>query len=166
MSSDAIVVLKQDHKQMRELFRQFARAKDVEQRARVIEQVVEALTAHTYIENECMYPRVRELVHDTTDDILESYEEHHVADVLSAELAAMKPEDKRYYAKATVLIENLTHHMEEEEQDWFRTVRNGLSRKQLKELGQQLLELKESARRQPMQPHTLTGRKRLGQRIA
>ena len=43
---------------------------------------------HTYIENEVMYPEVRALLPDLEDDVLESYEEHHVADVLFAELAA------------------------------------------------------------------------------
>ena len=37
---------------------------------------------HTYLENEIMYPRVRELLPALEEDILESYEEHHVADVL------------------------------------------------------------------------------------
>ena len=46
---------------------------------------------HTYIENEVMYPEVRKLLPDLEDDVLESYEEHHVADVLVAELAAMRP---------------------------------------------------------------------------
>ncbi len=47
---------------------------------------------HTYIENECMYPEIRKRVPDLEDDILESYEEHHVADVLVVELAALKPD--------------------------------------------------------------------------
>ena len=70
---------------------------------------------HTYIENEVMYPAVRRLLPDLEDDILESYEEHHVADVLVMELAAMKPGDERFEAKTTVLIENVRHHMDEEE---------------------------------------------------
>ena len=44
-------------------------------------RIIEELTVHTYIENEIMYPEVRKLVPGIEDDILESYEEHHVADV-------------------------------------------------------------------------------------
>ena len=51
---------------------------------------------HTYIENEVMYPRVRELVPELEDDVLESYEEHHVADVLVIELAGMDADDERF----------------------------------------------------------------------
>ena len=65
--------------------------------------------------------------------MLESYEEHHVADVLVMELTPMSPDDERFDAKMTVLIENVTHHMDEEEQDWFPKVRAGLGRKQLSE---------------------------------
>ena len=73
-----------------------------------------------------MYPEVRRLLPDLEDDVLESYEEHHVADVLVMELAAMEPDDERFDAKTTVLIENVAHHIDEEEQDWFPKVRDGL----------------------------------------
>ena len=100
-----------------------------------MDKIIELLTVHTYIENEVMYPRVRELVPELEDDVLESYEEHHVADVLVMELAAMKPEDERFTAKTTVLIENVRHHIEEEEDEWFPKVREGLGRKVLTRSG-------------------------------
>jgi hypothetical protein len=102
-----------------------------------------------------MYPEVRRLLPDLEDDVLESYEEHHVADVLVMELATMSPEDERFRAKMTVLQENVTHHMDEEEQDWFPKVRAGLGRKQLAELGQRMLEQKKTAPRSPVQPSAL-----------
>ena len=98
--------------------------------------MIELLTVHTYIENEVMYPRVRELLPELEDDVLESYEEHHVADVLVVELAAMKPDEERFAAKTTVLIENVRHHMDEEEQEWFPKVREGLGRSTLQEIGE------------------------------
>ena len=110
---------------------------------------------HTYIENEVMYPRVRELLPELEDDVLESYEEHHVADVLVVELSSMKPSDERFDAKTTVLIENVTHHMDEEEQDWFPKVREGLGRKTLQEIGEAMLEAKKTAPKRPSQPSAL-----------
>ena len=56
-------------------------------KGKLVDKMIELLTVHTYIENEVMYPRVRELLPDLEDDVLESYEEHHVADVLVVELA-------------------------------------------------------------------------------
>ena len=154
MSTDAIVLLKQDHKEIRKLFREFEEAGEraLKRKGKLVDRILEALTVHTYIENECMYPEVRKLLPDVEDDVLESYEEHHVADVLCMELATMSPEDERFDAKTTVLIESVTHHMDEEEQDWFPKVRDGVGRKQLRDIGERMLELKKKAPRKPAQP--------------
>ena len=92
---------------------------------------------------------------DLEQDVLESYEEHHVADVLVMELAGMTADDERFTAKTTVLIENVTHHIEEEESEWFPKVREALGRKQLAEIGAEMLELKQIAPRKPSQPGAL-----------
>ncbi|RYU10676.1 hemerythrin domain-containing protein [Nocardioides iriomotensis] len=157
MSNDAIVLLREDHKEIREVFKQFQKAEDGSStaRQRLVDRMIELLTVHTYIENEVMYPRVRELLPELEDDVLESYEEHHVADVLVLELASMKADDERFNAKTTVLIENVTHHMKEEEDDWFPKVREGLGRKALQELGDALLKARRKAPRRPSDPSAL-----------
>ncbi|MEV4759244.1 hemerythrin domain-containing protein [Micromonospora sp. NPDC049559] len=157
MSTDAIVLLKEDHKEIKRLFKEFQDAGEdaSAKKGRLVEQIIEQLTVHTYIENECMYPETRELLPDLEDDVLESYEEHHVADVLCLELASMSPDDERFDAKTMVLIENVTHHIEEEEQEWFPKVREGLGRKKLQEIGARMLELKEKAPRKPTEPGAL-----------
>ncbi len=157
MSTDAIVLLKQDHKEIRKVFREFQTTGDSAKatQGRLVDKMLELLTVHTYIENECLYPRTRELVPDLEDDVLESYEEHHVADVLCAELAAMTPDNERFVAKTTVLIENVTHHMDEEEDEWFPKVRSALGRKQLQDIGAEMVELRKKAPRRPEQPSAL-----------
>ena len=156
MSQDAIVMLKADHKEVRAMFREFQKSTTTDARkGKLVEQIIELLTVHTYIENEVMYPETRELVPDLEDDVLESYEEHHVADVLCLELSMMKPDDERYTAKATVLIENVTHHIEEEEQEWFPSVREHLSRKQLQDIGGRLEEARAKAPKKPSQPSAM-----------
>ena len=62
---------------------------------------------------------------------------------------------ERFDAKATVLIENVTHHIDEEEQDWFPKVRAGLSRRQLQEIGDKLEQARSKAPRSPAQPSAL-----------
>jgi hemerythrin-like domain-containing protein len=157
MSTDAIVLLKDDHKQILRAFKDFESAGDdaFVTKGRVVDRIIELLTVHTYIENEVMYPRVRELVPELEDDVLESYEEHHVADVLVMELAAMKPDDERFTAKTTVLIENVRHHIEEEEDEWFPQVREALGRKVLQEIGADLAEARKKAPTRPSQPSAL-----------
>jgi hemerythrin-like domain-containing protein len=157
MPKDGIVLLKEQHKEMRKLFRQFQKTgKDANaDKQKLADQILEGLTVHTYLENECMYPQARALLPDLEEDVLESYEEHHVADVLCMELSSMSPDDEHFDAKMTVLIENVQHHMEEEEQDWFPKVRAGLSRAQLQELGEQMLELEKKSPRRPTAPSAL-----------
>ncbi|MDF6102742.1 hemerythrin domain-containing protein [Gordonia sp. JH63] len=157
MSSDAIVILRDDHKEIRKLFRDFRSQGDnaVKTKGKIVDKIIEALTVHTYIENEVMYPEIRKRVPDLEDDILESYEEHHVADVLVVELAALSPDNERFDAKTTVLIENVEHHIEEEEDEWFPKVRETLSRKELREIGEEMLRRREKAPRRPSQPSAL-----------
>ncbi|MGW0026540.1 hemerythrin domain-containing protein [Rhodococcus sp. NPDC003383] len=157
MSTDAIVILKDDHKEIRRLFRAFRGAGEnaEKEKGQLVDKIIEALTVHTYIENECMYPKVRDLLPDLEEDVLEFYEEHHVAEVLVTELAGMSPSDERFDAKATVLIENVEHHIEEEEEEWFPQVREQLGRKKLQEIGAEMLELKKKAPRSPAQPSAL-----------
>ena len=102
-----------------------------------------------------MYPQVRERLPELEDDVLESYEEHHVADVLVMELSMMRPTDERFDAKTTVLIENVQHHMDEEEQDWFPKVREGLGRKALQEIGAEIAAARKRAPKKPTQPSAL-----------
>jgi len=151
VSTDAIVILKDEHQQMRRLFKQFQQAGEhaTAEKGRLVQEIIGALTAHTYIENECMYPEVLRLVPDLKDDILESYEEHHVADLLTAELEQMEPAARHFEAKTTVLMENVTHHMEEEESEWFPKVRAALGRRQLQEIGERMIELRRDAPRKP-----------------
>lgn len=157
MSNDAIVLLKEDHKEIRKLFADFENAGENahKTKGKIVHRIIELLTVHTYLENEIMYPRVRELLPALEEDILESYEEHHVADVLVMELYGMQPEHERFDAKTTVLIENVRHHIEEEEDEWFPKVREGLGRKQLQEIGEEMLEAKKTAPREPSQPSAL-----------
>jgi hemerythrin superfamily protein len=157
MSTDAITVLKDDHKRIRKLFKDYTQTGDAATKAKgdLAGKILEELTIHTYLENEVMYPEVRRLMPELEEDILESFEEHHVADVLSAELATLEPQSEHFHAKMTVLIENVDHHIEEEEGDWFPQVRQGLSRTQLREIGARMVDLRASAPRSPAQPSAL-----------
>jgi hemerythrin-like domain-containing protein len=157
MSTDAIVLLRNDHKEIRRLFTQFEKAGENAHAAKgkLVDRMIELLTQHTYIENEVMYPRVRALLPELEDDVLESYEEHHVADVLVVELAAMKPDAERFTAKTTVLIENVRHHIEEEEQEWFPKVREGLGRSVLQDIGAEMIKARKKAPKRPSQPSAL-----------
>jgi hemerythrin superfamily protein len=147
---DAIRVLTDDHRQVEELFVRFEKTGDGahEQRQDLVQRITEALSVHASIEEEIFYPAARRSVAD--DDVLEALEEHHLVKLTLAELEAMDPSHERYGAKVAVLIENVRHHVEEEEGDLFPSVRKVLDKAQLRKIGDDLAAAKHTA---PTRPH-------------
>ncbi len=157
MSTDAIVLLKQDHKEIRKVFRDFEAAgpNATVRKGDLVAKMIELLTVHTYIENEVMYPRgpaTAARPRGRCSRVLRGTPRRRRAVHGAVRDAA---DAERFDAKTTVLIENVTHHIEEEEDDWFPTVRAGLGRKQLSDLGARMLAAKDKAPRSPAQPSAL-----------
>lgn len=149
---DAITLLKDDHKDLERLFKEFEAAGEraYVTKRRIVDRIIEELSRHAAIEEQLFYPNVRAKVPDTDAEVLENLEEHHVVKWLLSELEVIDPQDERFDAKTTVLIENVRHHVDEEEQDMFPQVRDALGRKELQELGQQMASARDVA---PMHPH-------------
>ncbi len=149
---DAITLLKDDHKTVEQLFKQFEKVGDrafVEKR-RIVDRIIEELSVHAAIEEQFFYPATRATVPDTEEIALESLEEHYIVKWVLSELVDMDPSHERFDAKVTVLIENVRHHVEEEEGEYFPKVRKELSRSALTDLGDTMVEAKKSA---PTKPH-------------
>lgn len=149
---DAITLLCNDHKSVEVLFKRFEKAGDaayVEKRE-IVDRIVEELSIHAAIEEQIFYPAARAAVPETEDLVLESLEEHHIVKWVLSELDGMDPRHQRFDAKVTVLIENVRHHVHEEQDDFFPKVRAALGRKVLTEIGESLAAAKKSA---PTHPH-------------
>ncbi|MEP7204013.1 MAG: hemerythrin domain-containing protein [Ilumatobacteraceae bacterium] len=149
---DAITLLRDDHKTVEQLFKRFEKAGDtayVEKRE-IVDRIIEELSKHASIEEQLFYPVARSTVDDSEDIVLESLEEHHIVKWVLSELQDMKATDERFDAKVTVLMENVRHHIEEEETEFFPKVRRDLSRSVLSDLGQAMAEAKNTA---PTHPH-------------
>ncbi len=148
---DAITLLKNDHKTVERLFKTFEKAGEraTKAKAKTVEQIIEELSVHAAIEEQIFYPSIRSEVPQTDDDVLESLEEHHIVKWVLSELDGMSPQEERFEAKVTVLIENVRHHVEEEETEMFPTVRKALGRKRLGEIGDAMEAAKKTAPRRP-----------------
>jgi hemerythrin-like domain-containing protein len=104
-----------------------------------MEQITTELKLHTKIEEEIFYPAVRETGTSKAEEMIdEAFEEHHVVELVLAELPKVDPEDARFEAKMTVLSELVEHHVEEEEGEMFPMAEKKLGAERIKELGQQL----------------------------
>ena len=110
---DAITLLKDDHRKVEALFKQFNEAKGKATKKKVAEQISVALIVHTRIENDHFYPACKGAVEDA--DLKEAYVEHDAANVLIAEILEGGPNDEYYDAKVKVLQEEIDHHVKEEE---------------------------------------------------
>ena len=138
---DAIKVLTADHDEVRGLFAQFREAKEAEDSDRMQElqkQIFSELETHTRIEEDIFYPAVRDLRDDElTETVAEGLQEHHVVKVLMREIEDVSG-DETFESKMTVLIENVEHHAEEEEQELFPDLREKMDEARRQELGAEL----------------------------
>jgi hypothetical protein len=96
-----------------------------------------------------MYPAARAALPRLEADVLQSYEEHHVADLLCSELWEMSPTEEAHAAKARVLIELVQRHIAAEETRRFPQIREALGRKELQRLGQFMLHHRAEAPQRP-----------------
>jgi hemerythrin superfamily protein len=149
---DAISMLKDDHRTVERLFKRFEKAGDraYKEKREIVDRITEALSTHAAVEEQLFYPVTRATVPATEDIALESLEEHHIVKWVLSELEHMDPQDERFEAKVTVLIENVRHHVKEEEHDYFPKVRDELGRAALGDLGEAMETARATA---PTHPH-------------
>ena len=112
--------LKRDHDDFRKLMKQLAAttSRGVKQRRRLFDMLRRTVTAHARAEEAVLYAALKD-VKATRPEVFEGHEEHHLADLIFAEMARLSPGDERWTAKAAVLRESLRHHIDEEERELF-----------------------------------------------
>jgi hemerythrin superfamily protein len=139
--TDAISLLKSDHREVEDLFAQFEKTRSDDRKREIAQQICNALTAHTTIEEEIFYPAFLQAT-DETDIHHEAEVEHEGAKRLVAEIEGMTPADDYYDAKVTVLSEMIKHHVNEEEKRGGMFAKAKQSDMDLDALGQQLQQRK------------------------
>jgi hemerythrin superfamily protein len=118
---DAIALLKDDHKRVKKLFKDFDKKKDKasdSDKEALVGQICMELTVHAQIEEAIFYPAVRKAIDDQAL-LDEATVEHQTAKDLIAQLQSMSASDELYDAKVTVLGEYIDHHVEEEQGEMF-----------------------------------------------
>ncbi|MBA3363999.1 MAG: hemerythrin domain-containing protein [Actinobacteria bacterium] len=136
---NAISLLEADHRKMKKLLSELESTTErgVKTREELFATVKEELTVHETIEEEIFYPALKE--HPKTKEIaLEAYEEHHVVDMVMAEIEGVPYDDERWGAKFKVMKENIEHHIEEEENEMFKQARQAFEEDELEALGERM----------------------------
>jgi hemerythrin-like domain-containing protein len=145
--TDITSLLERDHKLVKRLLNQLDQTTEraAKQREQLLNQIESELKTHTRIEEEIFYPAFRDAVKKADQDMYyEALEEHHIVDVVLAEIKAADTESEEFGAKAKVLKDLVLHHAEEEEEpQMFVKARRAMSKQKLNELGKQMQARKE-----------------------
>ena len=146
---DAVKLLKQDHDEVKKMLTDLENTTERAEKTRTegLATLKHELEIHEAIEEEVFYPALKE--HPKTKELaLEGYEEHHVVDMVMAEIEGVEPSDETWMAKFTVMKENLEHHIEEEEGEMFPQAEQVFDDSELDELGDRMHARKEELKAQ------------------
>lgn len=141
-STDAISLLKQDHKKVRGLLKRF----ESDPSEDLLDQIEEQLKVHTQIEEEIFYPAFRDAVEGKEAQerlYYEALEEHHVVDLVLPEIRDTSEASEEFAAKGKVLKDLVEHHADEEEKQMFPQARKAMGAAELRNLGMRLQERKQ-----------------------
>jgi hemerythrin-like domain-containing protein len=139
--ADAIAMLKADHQRVKDLFAQYEAAANVETKRTLAEQAFVELETHAQLEENVFYPAVNEDTDEGPALVQESLSEHEMVKTLIQELRSMAHDTDAFDAKFQELIQNVSHHVEEEESEMFPLAEQELA-EDLEELSEEMQELK------------------------
>lgn len=106
------------------------------------------IVAHTKAEEMIFYNALHDMSIENQDDdlrfdVVESFEEHHLMELLLRELTVLDMGSVRWKGKMKLLRETLRRHIEREEVELFREVGMGLEEASGRSLAMEFLEEKE-----------------------
>ena len=144
---DGLTLLEQGHKVVKEILAEGEKTTERGEKTRseLFARLKRELTIHEEMEEQVLYPALRE-ISKSRDIALEGYEEHHVVDEILTELEETPPSDETWAAKFKVAKENLEHHMEEEETDMWAAARREFSEDELEDMGKRMMEIQEAGK--------------------
>jgi len=132
-SMNPITFLEKQHRKVERLFKKLeGKPRDA---GDVLTELANDLAAHMTIEQEIFYPAIKQAEPDL---VLESYEEHAIAEIALKRLLATDPEDEAFKARVVSLKELIQHHVEEEEKELLPAAEKALDSEQLEQLGEQM----------------------------
>jgi hemerythrin superfamily protein len=146
---NAIQLLKQDHKTVRELLAELESTtkRASKRRAELVAKLAQEIDVHTRIEEEIFYPAFKE-AGDKSDDAklyFEAKEEHRAAgEMVLPDLLKTAPDSEEFGGRAKVLKEMIEHHAREEEREMFPRARELFTAAELRELGERMQERKQA----------------------
>jgi hemerythrin superfamily protein len=133
MAADAVTLIMNDHRVMERLFEML---KDPNSdRPALIAEVVARLSAHSWAEEEKVYPALLKADPAEESQVYHGVEEHHEATELLHRLMATDPKSSQFDSLLTEFIDAVKHHVEEEESEILPELSESIGAAKLEELG-------------------------------
>ena len=146
--SDAIALLRADHKRVSELFEQYEATRSAAKKKTLVATICQELTVHAQIEEEIFYPAVKAALKDK-ELVPEAQVEHQSLKDLIAQVEDREPDGEMFDATIKVMSEYVKHHVKEEQNEMF--VRAKKTRLDMQQLGEQLAARKQVLMDDPSQ---------------
>jgi len=148
---DATEQLCNEHREAEAAFAIFEQTVDQQTRRQLAQTLVKALSIHAGVEELVLYPVIRERVPGGAEMIDHALEEHQEVKEILVQLDRAAGKDN---ADVTLLVQRLKkavlEHVAEEEGQVFPRLHEVLSREELRDLGEKLMEAEQHA---PTHPH-------------
>ncbi len=149
--NDLIDVIIQDHRNVESAFRDYENGGLSQEQLRdLAAYIIIELVRHSAAEEQYVYPAAREVLPDGDDIADHEIQEHAEAERVMKELEGVHPGDPAFDRLTRQLIDDIRHHVGDEEQDLLPRLKNNCTPEQLQDLGTKFLLAKDSA---PTRPH-------------
>ncbi len=144
---DVIKYLENDHTKVLDLLAKLQKLSTsaVTRRQKQFEFIKIELYLHEQVEQQILYPALKA---KDKDDILEAYQEHHVVNLILADIESVPFDDESWQAKITVLTENLKHHIKEERSKLFPLTKKHFDKPSREEMMLQMQTVKKNIKRE------------------
>ena len=145
--ADPIKIIKEDHRAVEKLFKQYEGLGDSAFKAKqkLALEIADLLSLHAEMEEQFLYPKLKDEFGDEEDKMVEeAYAEHGVAKELIAEIRELNPEEGQFDAKVKVLSENIAHHVKEEENELLPEAKSELPEAELEQIGEAMEQFRAS----------------------
>jgi hemerythrin superfamily protein len=151
---DVIEILEHDHREVEEMFKELeslrgATTDEAQSRRKTLtEQVTIELVRHSVAEEVLVYPQVESKI--GPEEVEHARKEHKEAEQTLQRLEKLDADDPAFDDELSELMEEIRHHIEDEEGQMFAQMRQAIDADDLRSLGARVETFKKVA---PTRPH-------------
>jgi hemerythrin-like domain-containing protein len=151
---DVIEILEHDHREVEEMFSELESLRgastdeDKSRRKELTEQVTIELVRHSVAEEVLVYPQVEGKVGE--EEVEHAREEHAEAEETLQRLEKLDADAPDFDDELATLMKEIRHHIEDEEGEMFKHMRQTMEADELRKMGQRVEAFKKVA---PTRPH-------------